>query len=423
MNEMLNRERPAPPDDLSRKIDALLAMRLRDLKLPPEIMALYRDKTRKSTIYMMFNWCLAISALVAVTTFFDVQPPGYVPLNAACRAAVAIAFLASAYGIRLRRFRSREHYLVIASCLLMLAIGGAFGIFVHDPSVVNGRLNMAIVAISTGIFFLRFDNRHLISLAVSSVALTAFFIAGWGEAPDNSKIQLIVFYTCTMFGTLYARKIQDTHLYQSFLLNTREELRSKAALARGEKLSQIAYTDKLTDIPNRRYFDEICGSMSHTTTNLFPLAVCMADIDHFKRLNDSLGHLQGDRCLNLVAAALRNTLRGGGDILARYGGEEFIILLPNTSLPVALEVVERVRAAVFNLGHPNPGSPAKVVTASFGVSISLAPPLGIEALIARADAALYRAKSQGRNCVAVDPTSGLDDMNGPMLQSAAPLPA
>jgi diguanylate cyclase (GGDEF)-like protein len=129
--------------------------------------------------------------------------------------------------------------------------------------------------------------------------------------------------------------------------------------------------------------------------------MCMVDIDHFKRLNDTLGHLQGDRCLNVVAAAIRNTLRGGSDILARYGGEEFIIVLPHTTLPDALEVVERVRQAIVNLGHPNPGSAANVVTASFGVAVSAAAPCHIEELIARADTALYRAKTLGRNCVAI----------------------
>jgi diguanylate cyclase (GGDEF)-like protein len=348
---------------------------------------------------MMFNWCIAISAIVMLTSIFDVQPPGYRSLNIIWRVAISTIFLASAYGLRLTTFRNREHYLVVGACLLMVVIAGGFGVFVRDPSVVNGRLNMSIVAIATGIFFLRMDKRHLIFLAVSSTLLTAFFIGGWGQDPVNSKIQLIVFYSVMMYGTLKARSIQEIQRYQSFLLNTREEIRAKAALERGEQLSQIAYMDKLTEVPNRRYFDELCGTMSDSTRNLFPLAMCMVDIDHFKRLNDSLGHLQGDRCLNVVAAAIRNTLRGDSDILARYGGEEFIILLPNTTLSDALEVVERVRQAIFNLGHPNPGSAVNVVTASFGVAASAAAPFRIEELIARADTALYRAKTQGRNCV------------------------
>jgi len=399
MNRLADMAAAVPGDDLSRRLDALLALRLRDLKLPADIMALYKERTYKSTIYMMFNWCIAISVIVMATSIFDVQPPGYRPLNIICRISIATIFIASAYGVRLKSFRHREHYLIISACLLMLAIGGGFGIFVHDPSVVDGRLNMSILAISTGVYFLRIDRRYLVWLAVSSTLLTAVFIAGWGQDPVASKIQIIVFYTATMCGTLYARSIQDVHLYQSFLLNAREEIRVRTAQERGEQLSKIAYIDKLTGLPNRRYFDEICCSMSDTTKSLFPLALCMVDIDHFKRLNDSLGHLQGDRCLTLIAAALRNSMRGDSDILARYGGEEFIIVLPNTKLSDALDVVERMREAVFKLAHPNPGSPKGVVTASFGVAMCTAPPLGIEELIAQADAALYRAKARGRNCV------------------------
>jgi len=390
----------ALPDDLSGKLDALLSMRLRDMKLPADIMALYKKRTHKSTIYMMFHWCLAIAVLVMATSVFDVQPPGCRPLDIVCRVAISTMFIAIAYGVRLRVFRNREHYLIIAACLLMLAIGGGFGIYVRDPSVVDGRLNMAIIVISTGVYFLRFDTRHLMWLAASSTLLTAVFIAGWGQNPAASKIQLIVFYAMTMYGTLYARGIQDIHLYQSFLLNAREEIRAKTARERGEELSRIAYVDKLTQVPNRQYFDEFCEGISAGKENLFPLAVCMVDIDEFKGLNDSLGHLRGDGCLSLVAAAIHKTLRDGNDIIARYGGEEFIILLPHTGLSAALLAAERARAAVFNLTYPNPASAVGVVTASFGVAASAAPPLNILGMIAQADAALYLAKARGRNCVA-----------------------
>jgi diguanylate cyclase (GGDEF)-like protein len=184
-----------------------------------------------------------------------------------------------------------------------------------------------------------------------------------------------------------------------FLLNMRDELREAQARARHEKLSSIAYTDKLTDIPNRRYFDEICASMSETTKHLLPLALCMIDIDHFKRLNDKLGHLQGDRCLKLVAAAIRNNLRGQSDILARYGGEEFVLLLPGTDLAAAYDIAERVRAAIVALDHPNPGAPQSVVKVSIGVAELLTPPIALQTLLQSADQALYRAKLSGRNRV------------------------
>jgi len=399
MSTLPNAMAPKLPDDLSEKVEALLAMRLRDLKLPSDIMALYRERAHKSTIYMMFNWCIGISAIVMATSIFDVQPPGYRPVDIMCRITIATIFIASAYCIRLKIFKNREHYVIIAACLLMLAIGGVFGVAVGDPAVVDGRLNMALIVISTGVYFLRIDIRYLIWLGISSTLLTAFFIAGWGQDPIDNKIQLIVFYGMTMCGTLFARSIQDIHLYQSFLLNAREEIRAKTAHEREEQLTQIAYVDKLTQVPNRRYFDEFCDGIKDETENLFPLAICMVDIDDFKGLNDSLGHLRGDGCLTLVAAAIRATMRDRTEILARYGGEEFIILLPRTSLAGALRAAERARAAVFNLTYPNPASAVAVVTASFGVAVAAAPPLNIQGMIARADAALYRAKTQGRNCV------------------------
>jgi diguanylate cyclase (GGDEF)-like protein len=123
----------------------------------------------------------------------------------------------------------------------------------------------------------------------------------------------------------------------------------------------------------------------------------MIDIDYFKRLNDNLGHLQGDHCLRVIAGTIRHNLRGKTDILVRYGGEEFLLMLPGTDIERATEIAERVRAAVAGLRHPNPGSPLGIVTASIGITAVSAHPINIESLIESADVALYRAKSSGRN--------------------------
>jgi diguanylate cyclase (GGDEF)-like protein len=177
----------------------------------------------------------------------------------------------------------------------------------------------------------------------------------------------------------------------------RDEIRDSAARARNALLSSIAYTDPLTEISNRRFFDEICATITENTANLLPLSICMIDIDHFKNLNDTLGHLQGDRCLKLVAATIRNNLRSPSDIAARFGGEEFVVLFQNTDLNAAYEVAERIRGAIMDLEHPNPGVPAGIVTVSIGVADLQNPPIAIQTLIANADEALYRAKLTGRN--------------------------
>jgi diguanylate cyclase (GGDEF)-like protein len=385
------------PDHLSRKVEELLAMRRRDLKLPPEIMALYKERTYKSSAKMLVSWFCSVGIVNQVDGILDFQSNMY-KLDVTIHFFISLLFLISSVLVRLRFFRGREPYLIM-SCLLMLWFDGLFAAYTHDTIDLERKLTMIGFAVDLAILFVRIDRKYLIWIAALSTGLMVVLIVVFAGRAIDDKVQLVAFYTMTMIGVIAGRDVQDLYLHELFLLRTREEIRMQAARERGEQLSQIAYMDKLTEVPNRRYFEEICGSIANSTKNPFPLAICMADIDHFKGLNDSLGHLQGDRCLHVVAGALRNALRGGSDILARYGGEEFIILLPNTSLPDALEVVERVRVAVFNLGHPNPGSAVRVVTASFGVAVSEGSPLGIQALIAQADAALYRAKSQGRNRV------------------------
>jgi diguanylate cyclase (GGDEF)-like protein len=202
-----------------------------------------------------------------------------------------------------------------------------------------------------------------------------------------------------MLALLRARDVQNLYHYRLFLLKLRDDLQNEAASRRNEQLSSIAYVDPLTELPNRRYFDEICASINNDTKNLLPLSLCLLDVDHFKNLNDRLGHLQGDRCLRVIAAAIRNNLRGASDILARYGGEEFVLLLPATEAAEAAAVAERIRVAILTLAHPNPATPRGIVSISIGIAVALSRPVLVEQLINDADRAMYEAKKAGRNRV------------------------
>jgi diguanylate cyclase (GGDEF)-like protein len=126
----------------------------------------------------------------------------------------------------------------------------------------------------------------------------------------------------------------------------------------------------------------------------------MIDLDNFKQFNDLYGHLAGDRCLCAVADALGRQVQRPEDLVARFGGEEFALLLPHTSAEGALKVVEKIRAAVLDLGIEHLGNGWNLVTVSIGFS-SLTPTTGDgqSRLIQLADAALYQAKSRGRNRV------------------------
>jgi diguanylate cyclase (GGDEF)-like protein len=167
----------------------------------------------------------------------------------------------------------------------------------------------------------------------------------------------------------------------------------------GEK----ARIDGLTQIPNRRRFDEyLSQEWTRHIRMQRPLSLLVCDVDHFKLYNDSQGHQAGDECLKAVAKAINQCFRSG-DLVARYGGEEFAMVLPQTDRMGAVQVAERVRAAVAAAALPHPASPvSQQVTISIGVATMTPSPSGAsdpKVLIEEADRHLYLAKRRGRNRV------------------------
>jgi diguanylate cyclase (GGDEF)-like protein len=166
------------------------------------------------------------------------------------------------------------------------------------------------------------------------------------------------------------------------------------------ELAKLSVTDALTKVHNRRYFDEVMDKeYARSERTQVPLAVVLVDIDHFKRVNDTCGHLAGDECLRLVATALRQTAARSTDLVARYGGEEFALVLPGTDADQAVELADRVRQAVEDIDFIYRGKrvPLSVSLGVVARVTSLEQPMAD--FIAEADAALYRAKEAGRNRV------------------------
>jgi two-component system chemotaxis family response regulator WspR len=168
-----------------------------------------------------------------------------------------------------------------------------------------------------------------------------------------------------------------------------------------EELRRLAALDGLTGIANRRRFDEAAHmEWQRGRRQRTQLSLLLCDVDHFKLYNDHLGHPAGDLCLKKTAAVLTGQLKRPADLAARYGGEEFAVLLPDTDLAGALRVGAACRAGLEQLALPHPGAPRGVVTMSMGVAcIVPGEDDTLEDLIARADAALYEAKGNGRNRV------------------------
>jgi len=171
--------------------------------------------------------------------------------------------------------------------------------------------------------------------------------------------------------------------------------------AASTELGRLAATDQLTGLANRRHFDqELDREWQRAAREDLALSLLLLDIDFFKLYNDSYGHAGGDLVLQAVSATIVGVLHRSADLAARWGGEEFVVLLPNTDLAGAVEVAERVRAAVEEANIPHQGSQCGQLTVSVGVATAYpAFHQGPKPLAAEADANLYEAKHQGRNRV------------------------
>jgi diguanylate cyclase (GGDEF)-like protein/PAS domain S-box-containing protein len=181
------------------------------------------------------------------------------------------------------------------------------------------------------------------------------------------------------------------------------EMQLEEAKNRAETL---AANDALTDLPNRRAFDEgLANAWREAQQQNTPLSVLMIDIDFFKGYNDSYGHQAGDEALRRVAAAIRQSVRVPNDLPARYGGEEFGVILINANEDLALSIAQRILSQLHQLQIPHTRSPLGYISVSLGVATVL--DIGndtAEDLVAAADRALYAAKREGRNRIIASTT-------------------
>lgn len=167
-------------------------------------------------------------------------------------------------------------------------------------------------------------------------------------------------------------------------------------------LLKLSLTDPLTQVANRRRFDEYINiELNRAYRDKIPLSVVMCDIDFFKIYNDTYGHISGDSCLKEVANVIKSALKRPSDFLARFGGEEFALVMPNTDIAGALNIAENIRTSMMNKRIKNENSSvSQYVTLSLGVS-TVFPGRNVtpDEIINEADKALYQAKNKGRNRV------------------------
>ena len=182
----------------------------------------------------------------------------------------------------------------------------------------------------------------------------------------------------------------------------RERLLRQQLDEANQELQRLAALDGLTQIANRRSFDDYLHyQWKLLVRERSPLSLILCDVDFFKRYNDTYGHQGGDDCLKQVAEVIRQAVKRPADLAARYGGEEFAVILPNTEAEGAVKIAEEIRSGLKALGLAHAGSQiSEIVTLSLGVaSVIPSNDSSWDNLIARADKALYEAKDRGRDRV------------------------
>lgn len=225
----------------------------------------------------------------------------------------------------------------------------------------------------------------------------AEIIAGWRhDWTRNAMLVGLALIGFSWLASIVQRQL--TGRLEAELALSRQELTHRAQVE--AELRRWATTDSLTGMANRRHFLDLADrEMQRARRYGRPMTVAIFDVDLFKRINDGFGHAIGDDVLRAIAATTAVTLRES-DQAGRLGGEEFGLMLPETDLTGAIDLAERLRVAVAATSIPVNGAPLSV-TISIGVAALEECDATIDALFARADSALYRAKNSGRDRIAV----------------------
>jgi diguanylate cyclase (GGDEF)-like protein len=312
-----------------------------------------------------------------------------------CLAALGLSLGAQ---LLLRRDFYRP-WLGLATSLLdvsLVSAGLASFLVLHEPiTTVNSRLLFEVYFVAIGATALRYDAR--ISIAAGSAAILQY-LALVLYAHGNYDL-----YNPALDPHGYGAFEWATQVSRMVLLGV-ASLLAAAIVLRSQRLRRQSWSDRLTGLPNRGYFDErVQAELSRARRYNEPVALAMIDVDHFKRFNDTWGHAAGDIALRLVARAILASIRQS-DLVVRYGGEEFVALFPGMDSVASHERVEEIRRTVEALPVPIPRrSEVGGVTISIGLACYGYDGTQAEDLLDRADARLFQAKESGRNRVVAPP--------------------
>ncbi|WP_324689707.1 GGDEF domain-containing protein [Cobetia sp. D5] len=251
------------------------------------------------------------------------------------------------------------------------------------------------------LFRLRFPQALTASLTCTLIMAGVIVLEPAGQ--EGLELLAMVIFVSTTGLSLLANHQLEHNQRQVWLLRQRERLLLEEKRAAGQRLTREANCDALTGVFNRRHLERDLAQRWADLTREDGLAILMVDVDHFKTYNDHHGHVEGDHCLQQVAEALQAAIGPQPGMVVRYGGEEFLVLLESVTERQLRACAERIRRKVraIKLIHPD-SAVAKVLTVSVGaVSYKAEQHTNLTDLVRAADAALYDAKHQGRDCCVV----------------------
>ncbi len=270
-----------------------------------------------------------------------------------------------------------------------------FHIFILTTQVFSSAIgfHFYLLILPSGVFLLFNEEEKLEKMIVFLVGMITFFVCH-----NYENANPLVTLPSEIEQAIFTFSIVIVMLENFFVMSV-----FSLAISRHEAvLKEMATKDVLTGINNRRTFMLIGEELvAHAKRYKKPLTLLLFDIDFFKRVNDSYGHLVGDQALKIVARVLQDNLRAS-DCLARYGGEEFVVVLPETDAHAAKDLAESLRKAVAGLEIPLSDSKQRDFincTISVGISENINVDMSLTDLVQQADTALYQAKGAGRNCV------------------------
>jgi len=295
--------------------------------------------------------------------------------------------------------------LVITSLITGLGQPVKSGVLTEMNRAPTPSVGAYLIAAFVFAAFLQMSIRVVLSAyGLSWLIVVTLYLAqsGWTLASvDIINVTFMTILALLLSQAIYATRAKE-YLHLRLIELQRKELEQVNAqlLESNTKLRHLSFVDAMTGVSNRRYFDSyLSREWARALREDSPLAIVMLDIDYFKEFNDERGHQAGDQCLARVARCIRDALHRPTDLLARYGGDEFVAVLPNTELEGARRVAERISREVAALSIAVAGSPHRILTVSVGTACRRpAPGERADSLVAAADAALYRAKTSGRNC-------------------------